>query len=183
MRSLFTSLFDRETGSASSEAQRGRPETLRRKTLAANSRIIIATSVIGTPAALYLLTKGALMPFVIVTIGLCAGFMTLALHRRGQYERAAFGQVYATLLVGLVLTLWMFLTPIVYPASLVPARFRWVLDINPMTAIVGAYRAALLDDRMPAPVPFALFAVIALVLFVSGHWLFMRTKPTFADLL
>jgi lipopolysaccharide transport system permease protein len=85
--------------------------------------------------------------------------------------------------VGLVLTLWMFLTPIVYPASLVPARFRWVLDINPMTAIVGAYRAALLDDRMPAPVPFALFAVIALVLFVSGHWLFMRTKPTFADLL
>ena len=36
--------------------------------------------------------------------------------------------------VGLVLTLWMFLTPIVYPASLVPARFQWVLDINPMTA-------------------------------------------------
>ena len=51
-----------------------------------------------------------------------------------------------------------------------------------MTAIVGAYRAAL-DDRMPASVPFALFAVIALVLFVSGHWLFMRSKPTFADLL
>jgi cell cycle sensor histidine kinase DivJ len=105
MRSLFDSLFGRETGGASLEAQRGRPETLRRKTLAANSRIIIATSAIGIPAALYLLAQGALMPFVIVTIGLCAGFMTLALHRRGQYERAAFGQVYATLLVGLVLTL------------------------------------------------------------------------------
>ncbi|MBL8596300.1 MAG: PAS domain-containing sensor histidine kinase [Devosia sp.] len=104
MRSLFDSLLGRETGSAS-EAQRGRPETLRRKTLAANSRIIIATSVIGSPAALYLLAQGGLMPFVIVTIGLCAGFMTLALHRRGQYERAAFGQVYATLLIGLVLTL------------------------------------------------------------------------------
>ena len=85
--------------------------------------------------------------------------------------------------VGLMLTLWMFLTPIVYPASLVPARFQWVLDINPMTAIVGAYRAALLDDQLPGPIPLALFAVIALTLFVSGHWLFMRTKPTFADLL
>ena len=85
--------------------------------------------------------------------------------------------------VGLMLTLWMFLTPIVYPASMVPARFQWVLDVNPMTAIVGAYRAALLDDRMPAPAPFALFAVIAIALFVAGHWLFMRTKPTFADLL
>ena len=104
MRSLFDSLLGRETGGVS-EAQRGRPETLRRKTLAANSRIIIATSVIGIPAALYLLTKGGLMPFVIVTIGLCCGFLTLALHRRGQFERAAFGQIYATLLIGLVLTL------------------------------------------------------------------------------
>jgi lipopolysaccharide transport system permease protein len=85
--------------------------------------------------------------------------------------------------VGLVLTLWMFLTPIVYPASLVPARFRWVLDINPMTAIVDAYRAALLDDRMPAAGPFVLFAVVAVAVFVSGHWVFMRTKPAFADLL
>lgn len=105
MRSLFDSLFSRETGAASSEASRGRPETLRRRTLGANSRIIIATSGIAMPAALYLLVQGALMPFVIVMIGLCAGFMTLAMYQRGQYERAAFGQVYATLLIGLVLTL------------------------------------------------------------------------------
>ena len=85
--------------------------------------------------------------------------------------------------VGLVLTLWMFLTPIVYPASMVPERYRWVLDINPMTAIVGAYRAALLDDRMPALFPLALFAGIAFTVFVSGYWVFARSKPTFADLL
>jgi lipopolysaccharide transport system permease protein len=85
--------------------------------------------------------------------------------------------------VGLGLTLWMFLTPIVYPASLVPARFQWVLDLNPMTAVVDAYRAALLDDRWPAPAPLVVFAGVALVVFVSGHWIFMRSKPTFADLL
>jgi cell cycle sensor histidine kinase DivJ len=105
MRSLFDSLFGRETGAASSEASRGRPETLRRRTLAANSRLIIAMSGIAMPAAIYVLLQGALMPFVIATVGLGAGFMTLAFHRRGQFERAAFGQVYATLLVGLVLTL------------------------------------------------------------------------------
>src|SRR4051812_13976248 len=99
MRSLFDSLFGRETGATSSEAGRGRPETLRRKTLAANSRIIVATSMIGMPAALFLLVQGALMPFVITTIGVATGFLTLALHRRGQFERAAFGQVYATLTI------------------------------------------------------------------------------------
>jgi lipopolysaccharide transport system permease protein len=118
-----------------------------------------------------------ILPFVMVLqflfmTGVAWLLSTLALYLRDVRQ-----------VVGLMLTLWMFLTPIVYPASLVPARFRWVLDINPMTAIVGAYRAALLDDRMPAPAPLALFAVIALALFVSGHWLFMRTKPTFADLL
>ena len=85
--------------------------------------------------------------------------------------------------VGLMLTLWMFLTPIVYPASLVPARFKWVLDINPMTAVVDAYRAALLDDRLPSPVPLVIFAAVALTSFVFGHWVFTRSKPTFADLL
>ena len=85
--------------------------------------------------------------------------------------------------VGLVLTLWMFLTPIVYPASLVPARFQWLLELNPMTAVVDAYRAALLDDRLPALAPLVVFAGVALVVFVSGHWVFMRSKPTFADLL
>jgi lipopolysaccharide transport system permease protein len=85
--------------------------------------------------------------------------------------------------VGLLLTLWMFLTPIVYPASLVPDRFKWVLDINPMTAVVDAYRAALLDDRMPSPVPLIVFAAVAFTVFVSGHWVFTRSKPTFADLL
>jgi len=61
---------------------------------------------LATPVSLwFLIHDGMLMPFVISTIGLCAGFITLALQRRRQYERAAFGQVYATLVIGLVLTL------------------------------------------------------------------------------
>ena len=85
--------------------------------------------------------------------------------------------------VGLVLTLWMFLTPIVYPASLVPARFRWVLDLNPMTAVVDAYRAALLDDRMPALGPTRRVRRHRVRHVRVGYWVFRRSKPTFADLL
>jgi lipopolysaccharide transport system permease protein len=85
--------------------------------------------------------------------------------------------------VGLGLTLWMFLTPIVYPASMVPERYQWVLAANPMSAIVDAYRAVVLDDRLPAAAPMALFAAIALVAFVFGHWVFGRSRQAFADLL
>jgi lipopolysaccharide transport system permease protein len=85
--------------------------------------------------------------------------------------------------VGLGLTLWMFLTPIVYPASMVPERFQWLLDVNPMTTIVEAYRAALLENRWPEGAPLGVFAAVALIVFVSGYWVFTRSKPTFADLL
>ena len=44
-------------------------------------------------------------------------------------------------------------------------------------------RVALLDDRMPSPVPLIIFAAVAFTVFVSGYWVFTRAKPTFADLL
>src|SRR3569623_1807207 len=105
MRSLLFSLFGGETGADRGELVRSRPEVLRRKTIGANARVIIAASVLSMPASLYYLEQGTLMPFVVSTIGLAAGVMPTALYRRGQYERAAFGQVYATLIIGLVLTL------------------------------------------------------------------------------
>lgn len=80
-----------------------RPETLRRKTMAINSRVILALSGLGMPVALVLLMQGKLLPFILAVIWLAVGVLTLALHRRGQYERAAAGQVYGTLLTGLVL--------------------------------------------------------------------------------
>ena len=85
--------------------------------------------------------------------------------------------------VGLGLTLWMFLTPIVYQAALVPPEYRWVLDLNPMTTIVAAYRGALLENRLPALEPLLVFAAVSMVVFIAGHWVFTRAKPAFADLL
>jgi cell cycle sensor histidine kinase DivJ len=112
---------------------RGRPEALRRQTIAINSRLILITSMLSTPVAVFMLLHGALMPFVIVMIGLCCGFMTMELHRRGQFERAAFGQVYATLTIGLVLTL-------VHPE---------IVDFGLAVALLAPVQASLLT-RTPA---------------------------------
>src|SRR5690242_6233472 len=102
MRTLLASLLRAETAA---DHTRTRPESLRRRALKLNSQVVLIVSLLASPAAFYMLLGGALMPFVITIIGLGMGCLTLALQRRGQFERAAFGQVYATLLVGLVLTL------------------------------------------------------------------------------
>src|SRR3569623_367386 len=133
MRSLLCSLFDGETGTDRGESARSRPEVLRRKTIGANSRVIIAASVLSMPAALYLLVSGSLLPFVVTTIALAAGVITFALHRRGQFERAAFGQVYSTLSVGLVL-------PLVDPQ---------IVDFGLAIALLAPVQASLLA-RSPA---------------------------------
>jgi cell cycle sensor histidine kinase DivJ len=56
------------------------------------------------PGALYLLVQGMLLPFVMATIGVAAGMIAVTLTQRGQYERAAATEVYATLMSGFLLT-------------------------------------------------------------------------------
>lgn len=85
--------------------------------------------------------------------------------------------------IGLVLTAWMFLTPIMYPASAVPEAFRWVLVANPFAALVGAYRAVLLDGVWPDWGALGVFAAIAVVCFALGNVWFRKTQHAFADVL
>jgi lipopolysaccharide transport system permease protein len=85
--------------------------------------------------------------------------------------------------LGLVMTLWMFLTPIFYPPEMIPARFRWLLELNPLYHVVQAYRDLVLDQRLPAPAQIAFLAVVALATFVLGYGVFRRSKHAFVDVL
>src|SRR5689334_19834263 len=109
MRSFFSHLFGKDMAMAGRTAEgrdgSGRPELLRRRTLAVNSKIVLAASAVALPAGLYALVHGAMLPFVLCIIGLTTGVLTLALHQRGQYERAAAGQVYGTLIAGFLLAM------------------------------------------------------------------------------
>ncbi|MGN6488045.1 MAG: PAS domain S-box protein, partial [Devosia sp.] len=87
-----------------SSSSGGRPEALRRKAIASTAAMVLGISLIGMPGALYLLVQGALLPFVITMVGVATGTIAVMLSQRGQFERAAAAQVYATLLSGFLLT-------------------------------------------------------------------------------
>lgn len=85
--------------------------------------------------------------------------------------------------IGLLLMAWMFLTPIIYPESIVPARYRQFIEANPFTALVRSYRRIFLEGVAPDWPSLAYFTVFALILFVFGYWWFARTRKNFADVI
>lgn len=85
--------------------------------------------------------------------------------------------------VGIVLTIGFYATPIVYPASLVPARLRPFLQANPVTALVDLYRRAFTLHAAPDPASIAYLTAFSLLAAAAGAAIFARAKPHFADLI
>jgi lipopolysaccharide transport system permease protein len=84
-------------------------------------------------------------------------------------------------LINLLLMLWMYLTPIVYPLSLVPAEWIGVYKLNPMVGIIEGYRSALFGY------PFDIGAIlwsfsVSLIVFIIGFAWFKRMDKIFADI-
>jgi ABC-type polysaccharide/polyol phosphate export permease len=86
-------------------------------------------------------------------------------------------------ILGLVLMLWVFLTPIFYPASAYPPRLAFLLALNPLALLVEAHRDILLRGVLPGVARLTVLAIFAVATFAAGHWLFRRLRPGFADLL
>ncbi|MFN7923988.1 MAG: ABC transporter permease [Bryobacteraceae bacterium] len=83
--------------------------------------------------------------------------------------------------VPFLIQFWMFATPIVYPSSLLPEKWRLVYALNPMAGVVEGFRWALLGTKT-APGPMILVsATAAVALLVSGAYYFRRMEKTFAD--
>jgi len=77
---------------------------------------------------------------------------------------------------------WMFATPVVYPASLVPADWRWLFNLNPMAGIIEGFRSAFLGK----PFDFVALAIsfgVAFVLFLAGVAYFEKVERRFADII
>jgi lipopolysaccharide transport system permease protein len=77
---------------------------------------------------------------------------------------------------------WLFATPVAYPSSLVPAKWRLLYGLNPMAGVVEGFRWALLGTHnSPGPM-LAVSVAAVLVLVVGGMMYFRRMETTFADL-
>ena len=81
------------------------PELLRRETIAGNAKLLAAAALLGMFPAIYTLIMGASVPFLLASLGLAGGLVSLALHQRGQHEIAAAAQVATLMATGMVLTL------------------------------------------------------------------------------
>jgi lipopolysaccharide transport system permease protein len=84
-------------------------------------------------------------------------------------------------LVPFLTQLWLFMTPIAYPSSLLPEPWRTLYGINPMAGVVEGFRWALLGSTSAPGPMIAVSVVIALFLVASGAYYFRRMEKTFAD--
>ena len=84
-------------------------------------------------------------------------------------------------LLGLILMLWMYLTPIIYPVDIVPARFRFVYQLNPMSVIINAYRQSILSGTPPKLSSLAIALLASLLILILGLKYFKGQEKTFAD--
>jgi len=114
----------------------------------------------------------ALLLQVLLTFGLGCVAATLTVFLRDTAHA-----------VGIALTIVFYATPIVYPASLVPARLKPVIEANPVSHLVDLFRRAFTLHAAPDPASVAYLTGFCVVAAVVGGALFSRARPHFADLI
>jgi lipopolysaccharide transport system permease protein len=78
---------------------------------------------------------------------------------------------------------WMYASPVAYPVSLVPERWRFLYSLNPMAGVVEGFRWGLLGTGTPDLRVIAVSAVVVAVLLVGGVLYFRHMERTFADII
>jgi lipopolysaccharide transport system permease protein len=138
----------------------------------------VAMLVLGFLMAYYNYVPGLailLFPFLVGLTFLCAVGVGLWLSALNvQYRDIRY-------VIPFLVQLWLFLSPVIYPVSIVPTKYQWLLALNPMGGVIEAYRASLLGH---VPVDWFLLGistVIIIILFVIGLYYFRRMERTFAD--
>jgi lipopolysaccharide transport system permease protein len=84
--------------------------------------------------------------------------------------------------LGFLVQFWLLATPVGYPASVVPERWRWVLVLNPMAGVVEGFRWALLGTGSSPGAMLAVSVGLVLLLLIVGLHYFRRMERTFADI-
>lgn len=108
---------------------------------------------------------------VFFTWGLVLFFSSLTVFIRDLQE-----------LIAIVLMVWFYGTPIIYPMSLLPDRLIHIMMFNPLAILIQLYRDVLLKHNVSEG-PLYIFLVISLLVYVFGSWFFMRSKSALADVI
>jgi lipopolysaccharide transport system permease protein len=79
--------------------------------------------------------------------------------------------------------IWLYASPIAYPTSLVPGKFRTIYGLNPLTGVIDGFRWSLLGSGHLHLARLGFSVLTAFVLLVVGVVYFSRTERTFADVI
>lgn len=85
--------------------------------------------------------------------------------------------------LGVGLTIWMYVTPIIYPPELIPSQFTPIFNLNPMMPIIDAYRNTILYGVAPSWQSFSYAAVFSTLIFFLGYKFFRARSKYFADVI
>ena len=120
----------------------------------------------------------------LAALWLPALFLVLATFTAGLALLCAMANLYyrdVRQVVAVAIPLWMYLTPVIYPAEMVPDSLRAFLMLNPLAALVTATRDALVFGASPAWTGLVSAGAMSVGLLAAGYWLFKRHEPAFAE--
>jgi lipopolysaccharide transport system permease protein len=81
-----------------------------------------------------------------------------------------------------LIQLGLFVTPVIYPMTLIPKRFQWIVALNPLSGIVDGFRACLFGRTLD-PALLGISLGVTLLIFVTGALYFRKTERAFADII
>lgn len=84
-------------------------------------------------------------------------------------------------LLSMILLLWMYITPVIFPADLVPEKYRFVFQLNPMAIIINAYRQVILGGGIPKYSSLIIATVVSFIFLLIGLKYFKSREKIFAD--
>src|SRR2546427_2206595 len=123
-----------------------------------------------TPQATILLLPGFLLLGVLTALGVGLWLSALnAIYRDVRY------------VLPFLIQFWMFASPVAYPSSLVPERWRWLYGLNPMAGVIEGFRWALTGQGQPPNLLLAASAAAVVLLVAGGVVYFQKMETTFAD--
>lgn len=134
--------------------------------------MVFAIAAHGSLPITVMLLPVVLAPFALLILGLCWFLASLGVYMRDIAQT-----------IGLLMTVLMFLSPIFYPLSALPAWLQPYLALNPLTLIIESLRGALLLGIVPDWQTLGIYSLVAIVIACSGFWWFQKTRRGFADVL
>jgi ABC-type polysaccharide/polyol phosphate export permease len=131
--------------------------------------LLVIMLIVRAPLSLSLL----FLPVSLLIVGIFTLGISLALTALSVF----FGDVCEMVQAGLPALLYM--TPVIYPVSIVPLSFRWIVERNPLTYLIEIVRAPIYYGQLPGPHALAAAVILSLISLAGGWLIFRKLAPKF----